>query len=96
MASKTVTRCILRRPRYFAVPSLPGEGSEGTANDRGRLRIRLALTAAFSLACLEIRSRSEEAINSTRNRIYSLKVFYWPALSTSSVLIYLLFVFELI
>ena len=33
------------------------------------------LTAAFSLACLEIRSRNEEAINSTRNRIYSLKVF---------------------
>ena len=31
----------------------------------------------FSLACLEIRSRNEEAtINSTRNRIYSLKVFY--------------------
>ena len=29
------------------------------------------------LACLEIRSRNEEAINSTRNRIYSLKVFYF-------------------
>ena len=28
-----------------------------------------ALTAAASLACLEIRSRNEEAINSTRNRI---------------------------
>ena len=27
-----------------------------------------ALTAAFNLACLEIRSRNEEAINSTRNR----------------------------
>ena len=37
-----------------------------------------ALTAAFSLACLEIRSRNEEAINSTRNMIYSLKVFYFP------------------
>ena len=36
-----------------------------------------ALTAAFSLAFLEIRSRNEEAINSTRNRIYSLKVFYF-------------------
>ena len=35
-----------------------------------------ALTAAFSLACLVIRSRNEEAINSTRNVIYSLKVFY--------------------
>ena len=33
------------------------------------------LTAASSLACLEIRSRNEEVINSTRNRIYSLKVF---------------------
>ena len=28
-----------------------------------------ALTEAFSLACLEIRSRNEEAINSTWNRI---------------------------
>ena len=32
------------------------------------------LAAAFSLACLEIGSRNEEAINSTWNRIYSLKV----------------------
>ena len=30
-----------------------------------------------SLACLEIRSRNEEAIYSTRNMIYSLKVFYF-------------------
>ena len=36
-----------------------------------------ALTAAFSLAFLEIRSRNEEAIISTRKRIYSLKVFYF-------------------
>ena len=36
-----------------------------------------ALTAAFRLACLGIRSRNEEAINSTRNRIYLLKVFYF-------------------
>ena len=36
-----------------------------------------ALTAAFSLACLEIRSRNKEAINSTRNRIYSLRAFYF-------------------
>ena len=42
-----------------------------------------APTAAFSLACLEIRSRNEEAINSTRNRIYSLKVFSLPTLSSS-------------
>ena len=34
-----------------------------------------ALTAAFSHACLEIRSRNEEAINSKRNRIYSLSFF---------------------
>ena len=34
-----------------------------------------ALTAAFSLACLEFRSRNEEAINCTGNRIYSLKIF---------------------
>ena len=33
-----------------------------------------ALTAPFSFAYLEIRSRNEEAINSTRNRTYSLKV----------------------
>ena len=33
-----------------------------------------ALTAVVSLAFLEIRSRDEEAINSTRYRIYSLKV----------------------
>ena len=36
-----------------------------------------ALTVAFSLAYLEIRSRNEEAIKSTRNRIYSLKMFYF-------------------
>ena len=29
-----------------------------------------------SLACLEITSRNEEAINSTPNRIYSQKVFH--------------------
>ena len=32
---------------------------------------RNAITAAFTLACLGIRSRNEEAINSTRNRIYT-------------------------
>ena len=35
-----------------------------------------ALTGAFSLAFLEIRSSNEEAINSKRNSIHSLKVFY--------------------
>ena len=41
--------------------------------------IKKALTAAFHLACLEIRSRNQEAIifNSTKNMIYSLKVFYF-------------------
>ena len=34
-----------------------------------------ALTAAFILACLELRSRNEEAINSKRNVIYSLTFF---------------------
>ena len=51
-----------------------------------------ALTAVFSLACLEIRSRNEEAINSTRNMIYSLKVFYLLLYRRR----YLLFVSELI
>ena len=32
-----------------------------------------ALTAALSLACLKMRSRNEEVINSSRNRIHSLK-----------------------
>ena len=36
-----------------------------------------ALSAADCLACLEISSRNEEAIYSSRNRIYSLKVFYF-------------------
>ena len=34
------------------------------------------LPGAVGLACLEIRSRNGEGINSTRNRIYSLKFFY--------------------
>ena len=46
-----------------------------------------ALTAALSLACLEIRSRNEEAINSTRNMIYSLKFFLLPSLLTSILFI---------
>ena len=47
-----------------------------------------APTAAVSLACLEIRWENEEAINSTRNRIYSLKVFSLPTLSSSVLFIY--------
>ena len=45
----------------------------------------------ISLACLEIRSRNEEAINSKRIRINSLKAFYSLLLD-----IYCLFVSELI
>ena len=48
--------------------------------------------SAASLVCLEIRSRNEEAINSTRNRIYSLKVFYFLLYRRR----YFLFVSELI
>ena len=41
-------------------------------------------TAAFSLACLKIRSINEEAINSTRNETDLLaKCFLLPTLSTS-------------
>ena len=59
----------------------------------GDLRKRKnALTAACRLAYLEIRSRNEEAINSTRNRIYSLKVFYFLLYRRR----YFLFVSELI
>ena len=36
-----------------------------------------AITAFISLAWFEIRSRKEEALNSTRNSIYSLKVYYF-------------------
>ena len=35
------------------------------------------VTAAFRLARLEIRSRNEETINSTRNMIYPLKVWFF-------------------
>ena len=37
---------------------------------------RTLLQRCLSLACLEIRSRNEQAINSTWNRIYSLQVFH--------------------
>ena len=50
------------------------------------------LTVAFSLACLEIRSRNKEVINSTTNTIYSLKVFYFLLYRSP----YFLFVSELI
>ena len=43
--------------------------------------------SGFSLAHLEITSRNKEAVNSTRNTIYSLKVFLLPTLSTSILFI---------
>ena len=47
-------------------------------------RQEAALTAAFSLACLKIRSRNEEEINSTRNETdLPAKCFLLPNLSTS-------------
>ena len=54
-----------------------------------------ALTPALSLACLEIRSRNEEAINSTWNRIYLLKVFHFLLYRRSCILqdIYFFFCF---
>ena len=39
------------------------DGSRSSFNNKN------TLTAAVGLACLEIRLRNEEAINSTRNRI---------------------------
>ena len=36
----------------------------------------MLLQQHLSLTCFKIRSRNEEAINSTRSRIYSLKVFH--------------------
>ena len=47
------------------------------ANTSSLFLNKSALSVAFSLACLEIRSRKEEAINSSRNRIYSLEFFYF-------------------
>ena len=54
--------------------------SDKNKKDQENLRSKFnknALTAAVSLASLEIRSINEEAINSIRNRIYSLKIFYF-------------------
>ena len=51
-----------------------------------------ALIVASSLACLEIRSRNEEAINSTWNRIYSLKVSTYNCIDVECFSGYLLFI----
>ena len=53
---------------------------------------RTRLQRHAGLACLEIRSRNEVAINSTRNLIYSLMVFYFLLYRRR----YFLFVSELI
>ena len=40
-------------------------------------KTRMRLQRHSGLSCLEIKSRNEEAINSTRNRVYSLKFLYF-------------------
>ena len=52
---------------------------------------------AFSLACLEIRSRTLEAIDSTWNRIYLLKVLYLlPTLAKSGIVLFICFWIDLV
>ena len=46
-----------------------------TKNNKNR--DKNALTGTASLACFEIRSRNKRAIDSTQNKIYSLKVFHF-------------------
>ena len=58
----------------------------------GLRKTRTRLQRHSGLAYLEIRSRNEEAINYTRNMIYSLKVFYFLLYRRR----YFLFVSELI
>ena len=55
-------------------------------------RTSCTLTVASSLACLEIRSRNEEMINTTRNRIYSLKVSTYNCIDVECFSGYLLFI----
>ena len=56
------------------------------------MNIKNVLAAAFSLAGLEIKSRNKEEINSKKNIIYLLKVFYFLLYRRQ----YILFVSELI
>ena len=76
----------------FVIDDETATNNENKANDENHGENKNALTATISLACLEIRVRNEEAINSTRNRIYSLKVFCFQLYRRR----YLLFVSELI
>ena len=46
-----------------------------TKNNKNR--DKNALTATSRLACFEIRWRNKRAIDSTQNKIYSLKVFHF-------------------
>ena len=66
-----------RNPRLGVLfpKSISGRSQMVLPLQRKQYYNRNALTAALSLTCLEIRLRNEEAINSTQNRIYSLKVF---------------------
>ena len=67
-----------RNPRLGVLfpKSISGRSQTVLPLQRKQYYNRDVLTAALSLTCLEIRLRNEEAINSTQNRIYLLKVFY--------------------
>ena len=60
-ASYTSCGTLLKTPRTICI--LPHLKLLNISNNKK------PLTAAFSLACLKIRSRNEEAINSTRNKM---------------------------
>ena len=66
-----------RNPRLGVLfpKSISGRSQMVFPLQRKQYQNRKTLTVALSITCLEIRSRNEEAINSTQNRIYSLKVF---------------------
>ena len=66
-----------RNPRLGVLfpKSISGRSQMVLPLQRKQYYNRDVLTAALSLTCLEIRLRNEEAINSTQNRIYLLKVF---------------------
>ena len=75
-ASYTSCGTLLKTPRTICI--LPHLKLLNISNNKK------PLTAAFSLACLKIRSRNEEAINSTRNKMDLLaKCFLLPTLLTS-------------
>ena len=67
-----------RNPRLGVLfpKSISGRSQMVLPLQRKQYYNRDILTAALSLTCLDIRLRNEEAINSTQNRIYLLKVFY--------------------